>query len=417
VGAGSAARRVAGLRRSGGGDVAAADLALRIDAAQLLVSVGLVAGARRAVTTALAELDDDVVSGALPLLQPIVFTTVTRSALREHKDLLGQLRDEITRLRPQAQDAEEVQLRRVSGRGVVTVAGLGVAGYFVLTQLAKVDVGQVVGQARWPWALATVVFAALTFAGASTVLAGAVTTRLRFVHTYMTQLSVAFSGLVAPAVIGNLALNTRYLQRSGVPPAVAAASVGVAQLAQFCSYVVLLLVSGVLAGTGPRASFTPPPGVVAAIPVVVLVILGLVAVPRIRSAITTRLLPQVRAVVPQVLGVLQNPHKLVALLGGALLLDISFVSSLVCATRAFGAEPPVAAVAVVYFAGAIIGSAVPTPGGLGGIEAALSAGLIAIGVDSATAVSSVLLYRLATYWLPIPFGWLSLNRLTRIQAI
>ena len=44
-------------------------------------------------------------------------------------------------------------------------------------------------------------------------------------------------------------------------------------------------------------------------------------------------------------------------------------------------------------------------------------GLIAIGVDSGTAVSSVLLYRLATYWLPIPFGWLSLNHLQRIHAL
>ena len=99
------------------------------------------------------------------------------------------------------------------------------------------------------------------------------------------------------------------------------------------------------------------------------------------------------------------------------MLDVSFVAALVCATRAFGATQPVAAIAVVYFAGAIIGSSVPTPGGLGGIEAAMSAGLIAIGVDGGTAVSSVLLYRLATYWLPIPFGWYSLNRLQKLQAI
>ena len=46
----------------------------------------------------------------------------------------------------------------------------------------------------------------------------------------------------------------------------------------------------------------------------------------------------------------------------------------------------------------------------------MSAGLIAIGVDGGTAVSSVLLYRLATYWLPIP-GWYSLNRLQKLQAI
>ena len=110
---------------------------------------------------------------------------------------------------------------------------------------------------------------------------------------------------------------------------------------------------------------------------------------------------------------LQHPTKLTQLLGGALLLDMSFVAALVCATRAFGAQAPVASIAVVYFAGAIVGSAVPTPGGLGGIEAAMSFGLISIGVDSGTAVSSVLLYRLATYWLPIPFGWFSLNRLQK----
>jgi len=173
----------------------------------------------------------------------------------------------------------------------------------------------------------------------------------------------------------------------------------------------------VLAGTGPAVSFSPSPVLVAAILIVVIVILVLVAVPRVRALITDRVMPQIRSALPQVLRVLQHPKKLVQLLGGALLLDMSFVGALVCATRAFGAEAPVAAIAVVYFAGAIIGSAVPTPGGLGGIEAAMSAGLIAIGVDGGTAVSAVLLYRLATYWLPIPFGWVSLNRLQRIGAL
>jgi len=183
------------------------------------------------------------------------------------------------------------------------------------------------------------------------------------------------------------------------------------------SYFVLLLVSGVLAGTGPRASFSPPPVLVAAIPVVVMLLLGLLAVRRIRAFVLSRVVPPIKAAIPQVIAVVQTLAKLAQLLGGALLLDASFVAALVCATRAFGAETSIPATAVVYFAGAIIGSAVPTPGGLGGIEAAMSAGLIAIGVDSGTAVSSVLLYRLATYWLPIPFGWFSLNHLQRIHAL
>ena len=164
--------------------------------------------------------------------------------------------------------------------------------------------------------------------------------------------------------------------------------------------------AAVTAGTGPSVSFSPSPVLVAAILAVVIAALGLLAVPKIRALLTERVMPQVRSALPQVLDG-----------GGALLLDVSFVAALVCATRAFGAEPSVASVAVVYFAGAIVGSAVPTPGGLGGIEAAMSFGLIQIGVDSAVAVPAVILYRLATYWLPIPFGWFSLNRLQKVGAL
>ncbi|HET7399359.1 MAG TPA: lysylphosphatidylglycerol synthase transmembrane domain-containing protein [Intrasporangium sp.] len=407
----------AGLRRTGAGDIAANDLTLRIDTAQLLTTVALAVGADRAVTTAVAEVGEEAVVRALPLLQPLALTRSTREALEADKALLGALRERILLLRPSPDKVEPVELRRLSPRGVVTVVGGGIAAYLLLTQLAKVDLVRVVESAKWGWALATAGCAVLTFAGASIALRGSVNARLTFARTYMTQLAVAFSGLVAPAAIGNLALNTRYLQKAGVRPAVAAASVGLAQIAQFCSYFALLVTSGVLAGTGPQASFTPPPELVAAVPIVIVVVLALLAVPRVRHLVTARVLPQVRRVLPQVLSVLQHPRKLGQLLGGALLLDLSFVAALVCATRAFGAQAPVAAVAVVYFAGAIIGSAVPTPGGLGGIEAAMSAGLIAIGLDGGTAVSSVLLYRLATFWLPIPFGWVALNRLQKRHAI
>ena len=405
------------LASLGSGDVAADDISLRIDLAQLLTTVALAVGPERTVDSAVAVLGEDAVLRAVPVLQPVALGPDTRARLKESKSVLGELRERLVALRPRAEAVEPIQLRRVSARAVVTVFGAVIAAYFILTQLAQVDLGTVVSQADWRWVIGLVLFAAATFAGASIALAGAVPIHLRFLRTYMTQLAVAFSGLVAPAAVGNIALNTRYLQTSGLSPTLAGASVGVAQVAQFCSYFVLLVVSGVLAGTGPAVSFSPSPILVAAILAVLILALSLFAVPRIRALLTERVLPQVRSAVPQVLETFQHPRRLTQLLGGALLLDVSFVAALVCATRAFGAEAPVAAVAVVYFAGAIIGSAVPTPGGLGGIEAAMSAGLIAIGVDSGTAVSSVLLYRLATYWLPIPFGWLSLNRLQKDGAI
>ena len=407
----------AGLSDPGLGDVAAADLSLRMDVAQLLTTLALLVGPQRAVSSGLSSLGTEPLVNALPLVQTVAMGGSTRSALREQKGLLREVREHLLELAPHGEQVEQVELRRLTPRTLVTVLGGGIAAYVLLTQLAQVDVGQVLARAQWGWALGVLGFTVLTIAGASLVITGAVPARLNFARTYMTQLTVAFSGLVAPSAIGNIALNLRYLIRSGVDPGVAGGSVGLAQVAQFSSYFVLLLLSSVLAGTGQRASFTPPVAAVIGLIAVVALLLVALAVPAGRRLVIGRFLPVVRQVVPRLVAIFQDPRKVLTLFAGALLLDASFVGALTCATRAFGAKPPIAAIAVVYFAGAIIGSAVPTPGGLGGVEAALSAGLVAVGLDAGVAVSSVLLFRLCTYWLPIPFGWASLNYLQRVGAI
>jgi uncharacterized protein (TIRG00374 family) len=71
----------------------------------------------------------------------------------------------------------------------------------------------------------------------------------------------------------------------------------------------------------------------------------------------------------------------------------------------------------VYLAGAAVGFLAPTPGGLGAVEVGLSTGLVAAGMASSPAVSAVLLFRLATFWVPVPFGWVALNALRRRQAL
>jgi uncharacterized protein (TIRG00374 family) len=74
---------------------------------------------------------------------------------------------------------------------------------------------------------------------------------------------------------------------------------------------------------------------------------------------------------------------------------------------------PIAKIGVVYLTGSALGSIIPTPGGLGAVEAALTAGLTAAGVPGGVAVSAVLLFRLITFWLPVPVGWAALNYLER----
>ena len=68
--------------------------------------------------------------------------------------------------------------------------------------------------------------------------------------------------------------------------------------------------------------------------------------------------------------------------------------------------------------GSAVGSVVPTPGGIGAVEAAMSAFMTAVAhVYAPVALSAVLLFRLLSFWLPIPFGWVALNYLQRNDAL
>jgi uncharacterized protein (TIRG00374 family) len=56
---------------------------------------------------------------------------------------------------------------------------------------------------------------------------------------------------------------------------------------------------------------------------------------------------------------------------------------------------------------------IPVPGGIGAAEAALSAGLIAMGVDKSTAFAIAITQRLCTFYLPPIWGYVSLRWLSR----
>jgi uncharacterized membrane protein YbhN (UPF0104 family) len=57
-------------------------------------------------------------------------------------------------------------------------------------------------------------------------------------------------------------------------------------------------------------------------------------------------------------------------------------------------------------------SIVQTPGELGPLEVTMVATMVGLGVPRPQALSSVILYRLATFWLPIPFRVLSCRYLS-----
>ncbi|MEV6399404.1 lysylphosphatidylglycerol synthase transmembrane domain-containing protein [Streptomyces sp. NPDC051907] len=474
-----------------GGEIAAGEIVLRMDIAQLLTTLGLRVGAQRAVAAAVEVLGPDAIADCLPLLQPIALSRSTRATLRRlarerserereavleasaaakrarteaaeaadegvvavdrkgderkgddrkaarkserlerqadkramdeamdearEEDLLSQIRQQVLLIRPQA-PVEPVRLERIRPRTLVSIIAGAIAAYFLLSQLAGIDFATVFDQAHWGWVAGAFVFSAISYLAAAMSLLGFVPERVAFRQTVVAQVAGSFVKIVAPAAVGGVALNTRFLQRSGVRPGLAVASVGASQLFGLGAHIMLLLAFGYLTGTEKTASVAPSRTVIAGLLTVAVLVLVVTAIPFLRKFVSTRLRSLFAGVVPRMLDVLQRPVKLLTGIGGMLLLTGAFVMCLDASIRAFddgNQTLSYASIAVVFLAGNALGSAAPTPGGVGAVDAALLGGLLLAGLPYEVAAPAVLLYRTLTLWLPVLPGWFAFNHLTR----
>ncbi|KUL23886.1 lysylphosphatidylglycerol synthase domain-containing protein [Streptomyces regalis] len=335
------------------------------------------------------------------------------------EDLLTQIRHEVLLIRPQA-PVEPARLERVRPRTLISFIAGAIAAYFLLTQLTHIEFGPLIANAQWGWVAAAVLFSACSYFAAAMALLGFVPERVPFRRTVAAQVAGSFVKIVAPAAVGGVALNTRFLQRAGVRPGLAVASVGASQLFGLGCHILMLLAFGYLTGTEKTPSLSPSRTVIAGLLTVAVLVLVVTSVPFLRKFVVTRVRSLFAGVVPRMLDVLQRPQKLVTGIGGMLLLTACFVMCLDASIRAFGSEGTslsLASVAVVFLAGNALGSAAPTPGGVGAVDVTLTVGLIAVGLPSEVAAPSVLLFRMLTLWLPVLPGWLAFNHLTRKGAL
>jgi glycosyltransferase 2 family protein len=401
----------------GDGDVAASDLQVRLDLAQLLAELALYVGPDRAADLALAKAGADELVGVVPLLQRVALARSTRAELRRRRDVLPALRQRLLAAVPGG-EVTPVRLERIRFRSLVTLVASVAAAYLLAGELARASLGHALRVSDWHWGLVALALSALTYAGAALELSGYVSQRLPFRRTMLAQLAGSFVTLVTPAAVGGATLNIRYLQRRKIPAPVAAASVGVSQLVAFVLHILLLVVSIAIAGAANKEPFHPPPTwsyfVLAGL---VVLALGVLAVPAGRRLLRARVQPMLGQVLPRLLEVAQQPRKLAEGIGGALLLTAAYIFCLAACVQAFHGSAAIASIAVVYLTGSALGSIIPTPGGIGAVEAALTAGLVAAGLHGTEAASSVLLFRLLTFWLPVPFGWAALSYLESKDAI
>jgi len=402
------------------GEVAAADLQQLLDIAETMTALALKAGPERTVRVGAQVLGEQRIGAALPMLQPVVLTRTTRSAVRKSKHLLQRLREQILELRPHAlADAEPVKLERLSPKTLLTVAAACFAVYVLLVQLATankrgLNLDYVLHHTSPPWLLVAIAASALTYVSAAMVLTGFIPEKLPVVHNLLVQIAAGFVSLVAPAAVGGVALNTRYMQKRGIATGPAVSAVGASQAVGFVIHIALIATFSFIAGQGMGRSDSSTL-VIAILLAIALLVMITMSVPPLRHLARTRLGPFFQDALPRLLDVAQSPRKLSVALGGTI--SLSLFNSLCLWATIHTVSPnnhiTYATATVVYLTAQTAGSFIPVPSGVGTVELAMTGALRAVGVDIGTATLAVLLFRLLRTYLPAIPGYLTFTWLTR----
>ncbi|MGW3243135.1 lysylphosphatidylglycerol synthase transmembrane domain-containing protein [Streptomyces sp. NPDC001070] len=313
-------------------------------------------------------------------------------------------------------------LRRLPLRPIACLAPIVLVGWWVVRHWPLIASGgrELLGANRG-WLLAAVATTGLAWVAVSFMRQGVVLERLPAGRLLAAQFAAGAANHLLPAGIGASAVNLRFMRACGLPPARSAAAIALYFLAECVGRGTLLVVllavfphalrldgllpDGASVPVGPAAAVT---GAVCAV-----VALALVCVPRLRRVVRSFL----ATALTDARTLHARPSRALALWGGSLAFPALQAAGLIAVTLALDIPVPFAHVAVAYLAASVAAAAVPTPGGVGSVDAALVVALVASGASLAAATSAVLGYRIVTVWLPLLPGALTLGALVRWKVV
>jgi uncharacterized membrane protein YbhN (UPF0104 family) len=272
--------------------------------------------------------------------------------------------------------------------------------------------------ARPVWLLAAAGATCLTWVAAALTRQGAVVERLPARRLLATQFAAGAANHLLPSGLGASAVNLRFMTVCGLPLARSSAALALYLLAESIGRVgllaaLLLAFPGALRLGPLLPAGAAGPLLLAVGAAAVGVAAALLCVRRVRAAVGSFL----RTALGEARSVHRRPSRALALWGGSLAFPALQASVLVAVGRALGLGVPPWHMAVAYLAATVAVALVPTPGGVGSVEAALIMALVAAGGPAAVATAVVLAFRIITVWLPLLPGALTLGVLVRWKVI
>ncbi|WP_254878891.1 YbhN family protein [Streptomyces sp. NA04227] len=274
------------------------------------------------------------------------------------------------------------------------------------------------GSAEWPWVAAAGAATCLAWVAAAFSRQGAVAEPLPPMRLLVTQFASGTANHLLPTGLGASAVNLRFMTVHGIPVARSTAALALYLLAESIARVGLLVVLLLAFPDALRLGTLVPEHAIAPL----LITLGALTV---AATLVFLLVRRVRAPALSFLRtafgeaklVHTRPARVLALWGGSFAFPALQAAGLVAVGLALGLDIPVMHMALAYLAATCAVALVPTPGGIGSVEAALVVALVAAGSPAAVATAVVLGFRIITVWVPLLPGALVLGALVRLKVI
>lgn len=386
--------------------VAPKDYHKKRDIVELMVSLALISSPEETVKSALRVLPKESLLSSMSLLNKRVLSKATRTKLKKRDSLLESVIAEV-----ESQTGEKVDrpapFTKVQVNIILTIIALGLAAYFLAPQLGELTtVLDHVSQINWWYTPALLAVSFATYLSAGLKLLGAIPKKQSYITLVLLQLAGSFVNRITPSSVGGYGLNTVYIIKQGFDKLHGA-------LIMLLPRVVDAVISVILLIAGLQLVDFRIPNIdipYTALYVAAGILLAAAGISLFFNTVRNYLAEQLGKF-KKSLDIVTDSRQVIYLIGGSLLLTLTFGSALWLSVQAVGSQVSLLGAVVVMLASAVIGSASPAPGGLGVEEASLVTGLSFLGVSIPLAIIAVVLYRLATFWVPIPFGALSFQYL------
>lgn len=398
-------------------EAASVDESKHRDNAELIASTATLIGAERAVKAALTQLSKAELIKTGSYLSYAVVSSATAKELKRQKNLLKAIHAEIGAATNQRR-IKPIEIRRVNIKTMLVVASLGVAIYVLIPQLGSFnDSFMAAKNANLGYIGLGMFFSALTYVFAGYAYKFIAMHPLKIIQATLVQVASSFASKVAPAGTGGIAVNTRYLYKAGHDTIQSGSIALLNTLLGFAGHISVLILVSLIAQESVTSLL---PDIHVSATVVIIAVLALITV-----IVTLRIFPGFRKFIhngrKKIFGQLtyyrHNLSRVALGYASSILITLAYSATLYMSAHALGVTLSALDVVYVFTIGAIAATVTPTPGGLGGTEAAYVASLVSLGVDSGVALAVTLLYRLFTFWLPIIPGFFAFRYATKRDII